>query len=59
MHIIGMDAGSVSVKGVVLDESGAVIKRKYCEHRGHPLPVALEILKELAGQSDCLVAITG
>jgi predicted CoA-substrate-specific enzyme activase len=59
MHIIGLDAGSVSVKGVVLDEAGGVLQRQYRNHRGLPLPVALEILKALAGHGDCLLAITG
>ena len=59
MYIIGLDAGSVSVKGVVLDERGEVLGRQYRKHRGHPLPVALEILKALAGYGDCLLAITG
>jgi predicted CoA-substrate-specific enzyme activase len=59
LHIIGLDAGSVSVKGVVLDERGEVLQRQYRKHRGHPLPVAFEILKTLASHDDCLLAITG
>jgi predicted CoA-substrate-specific enzyme activase len=59
MNIIGLDAGSVSVKAVVLDAAGSVLHRQYRNHRGHPLPVALEILKSLAGRGDCVLAITG
>jgi predicted CoA-substrate-specific enzyme activase len=60
MHIIGLDAGSVSVKGVALDEKGEVLQRQYTKHQGQPLPVALEILKMLARYSDRpLLAITG
>ena len=59
MNIIGLDAGSVSVKVVLLDASGGVLQRQYKNHRGHPLPVALEILKALAGGDDCALAITG
>ncbi|NTW65524.1 MAG: hypothetical protein HGB21_04285 [Nitrospirae bacterium] len=59
MNIIGIDAGSVSVKAVLLDSAGGVLHRQYKNHRGHPLPVALDILKALAGHDDCLLAITG
>ncbi len=59
MKIIGLDAGSVSIKVVVLDASGGVQQRYYKKHRGHPLPAALEILKALAGGDDCCLAITG
>jgi predicted CoA-substrate-specific enzyme activase len=59
MNIIGLDAGSVSVKVVVLGASGRVLHRQYKNHRGHPLPVALDILKMLTGRDDCLLAITG
>lgn len=59
MKIIGMDAGSVSVKVVVLDEAGTVISRQYRKHRGHPLPAALELLREAGAGSDCAIAITG
>jgi predicted CoA-substrate-specific enzyme activase len=44
MRFIGLDAGSVSVKVVVLD--GDVIKKTYyLRHKGHPLKVAYELLK--------------
>jgi predicted CoA-substrate-specific enzyme activase len=59
MNIIGLDAGSVSVKGVVLDEAGKVLQRQYRSHRGNPLLVALEMLKALSEHGDCLLAITG
>jgi predicted CoA-substrate-specific enzyme activase len=59
MNIIGLDAGSVSVKAVLLDASGGVLQRQYIKHKGHPLPVALEILKALAGCGNCALAITG
>ena len=59
MNIVGLDAGSVSIKVVVLDASGGVLRRHYKKHRGHPLLVALEILKALAGGDDCCLAITG
>jgi predicted CoA-substrate-specific enzyme activase len=57
MRFIGLDAGSVSVKLVVLDEKGTIVRSAYRRHRGQPLAVALEILKELllgAGSAECL-----
>ena len=59
MKIIGLDAGSVSIKVVVLDASGGVLQRHYKKHRGHPLPVTLEIIKAVARGDDCCLAITG
>ena len=45
MRYIGLDAGSVSVKLVVLDDEGTVCSSLYRRHKGLPLPVALEMLK--------------
>ncbi|MEW6109099.1 MAG: acyl-CoA dehydratase activase [Nitrospirota bacterium] len=45
MKFIGIDAGSVSVKIVVLDEKGSSLYSNYQRHRGQPLRVALELLK--------------
>ena len=39
MKIVGLDAGSVSVKVVVLDDSGEVLQRFYRKHKGLPLPM--------------------
>ncbi len=59
MKIIGLDAGSVSVKGVVLDDLGRVLQRQYRKHKGHPVSVALEIIKAMGGGEGCAIAITG
>ncbi|MGE5172787.1 MAG: acyl-CoA dehydratase activase [Betaproteobacteria bacterium] len=59
MNIIGLDAGSVSVKVAVLDASGGVLQRNYRKHRGHPLRVALQILKETGAVTGCSLAVTG
>ena len=59
MNIIGLDAGSVSVKGVVLNAAGKVLQRQYRIHRGRPLLVVLEMLKALSEIGDCLLSITG
>ncbi len=48
-RFIGLDAGSVSVKLAVLDEKGGKLKTFYRRHRGQPLRVALELLKEVSG----------
>ncbi|MFZ3123309.1 MAG: acyl-CoA dehydratase activase [Thermodesulfovibrionales bacterium] len=44
MRFIGLDAGSVSVKYVVLDEDGKKLNSDYVRHKGHPLKVAFEML---------------
>ncbi|MEJ2182636.1 MAG: acyl-CoA dehydratase activase [Nitrospirota bacterium] len=59
MRFLGLDAGSVSVKVVVLDESGAKIQGHYRKHHGHPLETALEMLKEFPCGENCSVAVTG
>jgi predicted CoA-substrate-specific enzyme activase len=47
MKYIGLDAGSVSVKAVVLDEKGNRLESFYVRHKGHPLNVALDMLKSI------------
>jgi predicted CoA-substrate-specific enzyme activase len=45
MNFIGLDAGSVSVKLVMLDKSGNKLYSRYKRHKGLPLSVVLELLK--------------
>jgi len=45
MRFIGLDAGSGSVKLVILDEKGNRLYSHYERHKGLPLNVALELLK--------------
>jgi predicted CoA-substrate-specific enzyme activase len=59
MKIIGMDAGSVSVKVVVLDNAGTVVAKQYRKHKGHPLRVALELLREAGADGESTIAVTG
>ena len=54
MKFIGFDAGSVSVKIVVLDEKGSLLSSFYQRHRGQPLIVALEMLKTVMGNGSLL-----
>jgi predicted CoA-substrate-specific enzyme activase len=46
MRFIGLDAGSVAVKLVVLDEKGNRLQFHYLRHHGHPVSAALDLLRE-------------
>lgn len=64
MNFIGLDAGSVSVKLVILDEQGKKRFSRYERHKGHPLSVALKFLKEIPPpiaphSGDLSLSITG
>jgi predicted CoA-substrate-specific enzyme activase len=50
MIFIGLDAGSVSVKLVVLDETGSKLEGHYRRHKGHPQKVAVELLETVTGR---------
>ncbi|MBI5663952.1 MAG: CoA protein activase, partial [Nitrospirae bacterium] len=54
---IGLDAGSISVKYALLDRDGNVIDTKYVRHKGNPLSVAYDLLKQLP--ADALLSVTG
>ena len=51
IKFIGLDAGSVSVKLAVFDERGHILETKYVRHKGNPLPVAYELLKNVINDS--------
>lgn len=63
MVFIGVDAGSVSVKLVVLDATGKKLQGYYRRHKGHPQKVALELIEKavslLPADSDISLSITG
>src|SRR5512135_2017099 len=59
MRTIGLDAGSISVKVVALGKSGKVLQKEYRKHRGHPVRVALDILKDIGADAGCSLAVTG
>jgi len=44
---VGLDVGSVSVKLVVMNEQGEVLREEYRRHLGEPYRVALALLTEL------------
>ena len=47
MNFVGLDAGSVSVKLVVLNEQGGKLYSRYERHRGHPISIALKFIREI------------
>lgn len=60
MNRIGIDIGSVSVKVVVVDEQGEIVKSQYVRHKGRPLTVATRLLGEAAHEFRIdFVAATG
>ena len=54
MKFIGLDAGSVSVKLVLLDDNGKILRSLYQRHKGRTLPVALEMLKTVMRDELCV-----
>lgn len=44
---IGMDAGSTTVKGVVLDDSGELLYSKYLPSKGNPVEIIKAFLEEV------------
>ena len=44
---IGMDAGSTTVKGVVLNENGELLYSKYIQSKGNPVEIIKEFLEEV------------
>ncbi len=44
---IGMDAGSTTVKGVVLNEEGELLYSKYLPSKGNPVDIIKEFLEEV------------
>ena len=59
MRCIGLDAGSVSVKVVVLDDSGNKLEGRYRKHNGHPVSVAVELLRDIGLTTGCSISVTG
>jgi len=47
---LGVDVGSVSTKGVVIDGDNQVVAGEYLQTQGDPLQAAREILRSLQGQ---------
>ncbi|MDI6802051.1 MAG: acyl-CoA dehydratase activase, partial [Thermodesulfovibrionales bacterium] len=60
VYFIGLDAGSVAVKLVVLDEKGSKLEGHYIRHFGHPVNIAFDLLKEIKKRfPEISMSITG
>lgn len=46
---LGLDAGSTTTKGVLIDQSGAILWKFYAVNAGNPVQLAVKMLKELYG----------
>jgi hypothetical protein len=58
MRFIGLDAGSVSVKLVVFDEKENKLFSHYERHKGHPISVALKLLKSVTSNESQVTSKT-
>ena len=60
MHFIGLDAGSVAIKLVVLNKDGRKLEGHYIRHYGHPARAAINLLKEIKSRyPESSLSITG
>lgn len=59
----GLDTGSVSVKAVVLDDTGRVLAAPYIRHAGRPLTAAAQLIRQLTdeypGLTACMTGAAG
>ncbi len=55
--VMGLDIGSVSVKGVILDGAGRVVKEDYRLSRSLPLEALAEVIRSLTDDDISLAAI--
>ncbi|MBI5076014.1 MAG: CoA protein activase [Nitrospirae bacterium] len=54
MNYIGLDAGSVAVKIIILNDRGDILGSAYLRHKGRPLHVSLELLKAVTRDGLCI-----
>ena len=47
---LGIDTGSISTKGVIIDESGTILARSYLWTEGNPTDAAKRVVDDLASQ---------
>ncbi|MBI4823915.1 MAG: CoA protein activase [Nitrospirae bacterium] len=60
MKFIGLDAGSVSVKVIMLDSQGKRLSGCYRKHLGHPIKTAVELLRKATHEDgDFSLSVTG
>jgi len=56
---LGVDVGSISTKGVVVDADGRVMASKYLRTQGSPVTAIKQLLRELGSMTDGHVDIAG
>ena len=56
---IGIDVGSISTKGVVMERDGRVVASRYLRTQGNPISSIRRLLSELGAQVDSGVKILG
>ncbi len=56
---LGIDIGSISTKGVVIDESRNIIARSYLWTEGNPINASKRVVRELADQLDSDFCVRG
>ncbi|MGB9741628.1 MAG: acyl-CoA dehydratase activase [candidate division WOR-3 bacterium] len=56
---LGIDVGSISTKGVVIDSNYRVLAHRYLRTQGNPISSIRRLLKELGGEVDSRVRISG
>ena len=49
---LGIDTGSISTKGVIIDEAGEIIARSYLWTEGNPTDAAKRVVDDLSSQID-------
>lgn len=55
---IGMDAGSTTVKGVVIDDNGELLFSKYLPSKGNPVEIIKAFLEEIYEQNPSLNVVS-
>lgn len=58
-NYLGIDIGSISTKGVVIDDDRTIIARSYLWTEGNPAQAAKRVMAELAGQLPAGAAVVG
>lgn len=58
-RLVGLDIGALTIKAIVLDESGDPRASAYCFHRGNPLSAIRKVVAELVGEAPARFSLTG
>ena len=49
---LGIDTGSISTKGVIIDDKGTIMARSYLWTEGNPTDAAKRVVDDLSSQID-------